>query len=146
MAALRFSSRIINYHHHNLLYNNYHYRSISTTVHLQSSWMDKVKNVFTGQKSEGAPPDASQFTLLSKFIFSFQFILIAFSYFLPILPSDFADEMKKARKVGAFKEYIVGRSSEVTFSTAIEKYEGIIRYLAAFDYTGEVRLNLNYYY
>jgi uncharacterized protein YjaG (DUF416 family) len=57
------------------------------------------------------------------------------------LSSEFADEMKKARKVGAFKEYIVGRSSEVTFSTAIEKYEGIIRYLAAFDYTGEVRLN-----
>lgn len=113
MAALRIANRIINYHH-NLLYNNYQYRSISTTVHLQSSWMDKVKNVFTGQKSEGAPPDASQFTLLN-----------------------FADEMKKARKVGAFKEYIVGRSSEVTFSTAIEKYEVIIRYLAAFDYTGE---------
>ncbi|XP_050885676.1 uncharacterized protein LOC127091159 [Lathyrus oleraceus] len=51
--------------------------------------------------------------------------------------SDFADEMKKARKIGAFKEYMVGRSSEVTFATVFEKYEAIIRYLAAFDYTGE---------
>lgn len=80
MAALRIANRIINYHH-NLLYNNYQYRSISTTVHLQSSWMDKVKNVFTGQKSEGAPPDASQFTLLSMFIFSFQSILLGFHFF-----------------------------------------------------------------
>lgn len=50
----------------------------------------------------------------------------------------FADELSKARKVGAFKQYIVGRSSEATFSDAFEKQEAIIRYLGGFDATGEV--------
>ncbi|KAK2365130.1 hypothetical protein QL285_089918 [Trifolium repens] len=120
MAALRILNRI-RICNHNLLNNNYdyHYRSISTTLHLQSSWMNKVKNVFTGQKSDGGQVDASQFT-------SESFTLL-----------HFADEMKKARKIGTFKDYMVGRSSEVTFTTAFEKYEAIIRYLAAFDYTGE---------
>ncbi|KAK2419200.1 hypothetical protein P8452_63230 [Trifolium repens] len=120
MAALRILNRIRNCNH-NLLNKNYdyHYRSISTTLHLQSSWMNKVKNVFTGQKSDGGQVDASQFT-------SESFTLL-----------HFADEMKKARKIGTFKDYMVGRSSEVTFTTAFEKYEAIIRYLAAFDYTGE---------
>lgn len=55
-----------------------------------------------------------------------------------LLVTGFADEMKNARRIGAFKEYLVGRSSEVTFSTAIEKYEAIIRYLGGLDPTGEV--------
>lgn len=50
----------------------------------------------------------------------------------------FADEMKTARRVGAFKQYIVGRSSEATFADAFEKQEAIIRYLGGFDSTGEV--------
>jgi hypothetical protein len=114
--------------------------------------MNKVKNVFTGQKSDGGQVDASQFTsesftLLRKFLFSFQFLLIHFSRFSifishSILHTDFADEMKKARKIGTFKDYMVGRSSEVTFTTAFEKYEAIIRYLAAFDYTGEVPFSI----
>lgn len=46
--------------------------------------------------------------------------------------------MKTARRVGAFKQYIVGRSSEATFADAFEKQESIIRYLGGFDSTGEV--------
>lgn len=53
-------------------------------------------------------------------------------------PEGFADEMKKARKVGEFKQYIVGRSSEATFADAFEKQEAIIRCLGGFDPTGEV--------
>lgn len=50
----------------------------------------------------------------------------------------FADELSKARKVGAFKEYIVGRSSEATFSDAFEKQEAIIRCLGGYDPSGDV--------
>lgn len=49
--------------------------------------------------------------------------------------------MKKARKIGAFKDYVVGRSSEVTFTTAFEKNEAIIRFLGVLDPTGEVGFN-----
>ncbi|KAL5061061.1 hypothetical protein RYX36_032665 [Vicia faba] len=121
MAAFRIATRIINRHHHHPLNKtqNHHYRSISTTLHLQNSWINKIKNVFTPQNTEQPQLDASQFP-------SGSFTLL-----------NFADEMKKARKIGAFKEYMVGRSSQVTFATAFEKYEAIIRYLAAFDYTGE---------
>lgn len=94
----------------------YEYRTISSTAQLQGSWMEKVKNVISGQKSAPQSQEVSSdsFTLLR-----------------------FADEMKNARRIGAFKEYLVGRSSEVTFSTAIEKYEAIIRYLGGLDPTGE---------
>ncbi|KAK7284290.1 hypothetical protein RJT34_19034 [Clitoria ternatea] len=92
---------------------DYHLRTISSTAQLQGSWMDKVKNVFTGQKQD-SDSDSDSFTLLR-----------------------FADEMKKARRIGAFKQYMVGRSSEATFSAAIEKYEAIIRYLGGLDPTGE---------
>ncbi|XP_004494666.1 uncharacterized protein [Cicer arietinum] len=100
---------------------DYQYRSIFTTVQLQSSWMDKIKNVFTGQNTESGQqqPGIYQFT-------SDSFTLL-----------NFADEMNKARKIGAFKEYMVGRSSEVTFATAFQKYEAIIRFLGALDPTGE---------
>ncbi|KAK7397271.1 hypothetical protein VNO78_18438 [Psophocarpus tetragonolobus] len=90
------------------------YRTISSTARLQGSWMQKVKNVITGQKNTPQPQPSDSFTLLR-----------------------FADEMKNARRIGKFKEFMVGRSSEVTFSTAFEKYEAIIRYLAALDPTGE---------
>ena len=50
----------------------------------------------------------------------------------------FADEMKKARKIGALKQYVVGRSSEATFADAFEKHEAIIHYLGGVDPTGEV--------
>ncbi|EXB45091.1 hypothetical protein L484_019316 [Morus notabilis] len=49
----------------------------------------------------------------------------------------FADELKNARRVGSFKQFMVGRSSEVTFSDAFEKQKAIIRYLGGFDATGE---------
>lgn len=42
-----------------------------------------------------------------------------------------------ARKVGSFKQYIVGRSSEATFSSAFQKQEAILRFLGGFDPTGE---------
>ncbi|XP_027107499.2 uncharacterized protein [Coffea arabica] len=91
-------------------------RWISSTSQLHFSWMDKIKGVFTGQKTspDTTSTSSESFTLLR-----------------------FADELSKARKVGAFKQYIVGRSSEATFSDAFEKQEAIIRYLGGFDATGE---------
>lgn len=50
----------------------------------------------------------------------------------------FADELKNARKLGTFKQYMVGRSSEATFADAFEKQEAIIRFLGGFDPSGEV--------
>ncbi|XP_027351590.1 uncharacterized protein LOC113862673 [Abrus precatorius] len=96
----------------------YHYRTISSTAQLHDSWMEKVKTVFTGQKGT-TDEDASQassdsFTLLQ-----------------------FADGMNNARRIGKFKQYMVGRSSDATFSVAFEKYEAIIRYLGGLDPTGE---------
>ncbi|KAK4768269.1 hypothetical protein SAY87_003410 [Trapa incisa] len=92
------------------------HRTIFSTPQLQNSWMDKIKGVFTGKKpsSEDGTISQDQFTLLR-----------------------FADELKNARRVGAFKQYMVGRSSEATFSVAFEKQEAIIRYLGGFDPTGE---------
>ncbi|KAG4913984.1 hypothetical protein JHK85_055372 [Glycine max] len=92
------------------------YRTISSTAQLQGSWMEKVKNVITGQNSTPqSQGDASEsFSLLR-----------------------FADEMKNAKRIGAFKEFMVGRSSEATFSSAFDKYEAIIRFLGALDPTGE---------
>ncbi|CAK9138356.1 unnamed protein product [Ilex paraguariensis] len=79
--------------------------------------MDKIKGVITGQKA--ATPESTtsskSFTLLRKSV----------------------DELSKTRKVGTFKQYIVGRSNEVTFADAFEKLEAIIRYLGGFDPTGE---------
>ncbi|KAI9084827.1 hypothetical protein K1719_033233 [Acacia pycnantha] len=93
-------------------------RSIFSTAQVHASWMEKVKGVFTGKKttsdSNESEISSDSFTLLR-----------------------FADEMKKARRVGAFKQYMVGRSSEATFSDAFEKQEAIIRCLAGFDPTGE---------
>ncbi|CAL5400668.1 unnamed protein product [Camellia sinensis] len=77
--------------------------------------MDKIKGVFTGSKpTSDSDPSSQSFTLLR-----------------------FADELKNARKLGTFKQYIVGRSSEATFADAFEKQEAIIRYLGGFDNTGE---------
>ncbi|XP_050383123.1 uncharacterized protein LOC126799905 [Argentina anserina] len=92
------------------------HRSIVSTSQLDYSWMDKFKGAFTGNKTspDGTLPSSESFTLLR-----------------------FADEMKNARRVGAFKQYIVGRSSEATFADAFEKQESIIRYLGQFDTTGE---------
>ncbi|KAF5746970.1 hypothetical protein HS088_TW06G01147 [Tripterygium wilfordii] len=91
------------------------YRSISSTTPL-NSWMDKVKGVFTGNKTSLDEPEISSesFTLLK-----------------------FADGLKTARRLGTFKQYMVGRSSEATFSDAFEKSEAILRYLGGIDPTGE---------
>lgn len=67
-------------------------------------------------------------------------IFVSFDYFFLIL--GFADGMKNARRVGSLKQFVVGRSSEATFSSAFEKQEAIIRYLGALDPTGEVGLSL----
>ncbi|KAL8136335.1 hypothetical protein V2J09_002336 [Rumex salicifolius] len=98
--------------------NSSQQRSMFTTSRLDNSWMNKIKGVFTGNKP-GSGSDSSttidqSFTLLK-----------------------FADELGKARKIGAFKDYVVGRSSEATFSDAFEKQEGILRYLGGLDPTGE---------
>ncbi|KAI4369424.1 hypothetical protein MLD38_017863 [Melastoma candidum] len=94
-------------------------RSIATTSPLRNSWMDKIKGVFTGNKEGASTPQqpqvsAESFTLLK-----------------------FADELKNARRLGKFKQYIVGRSSEATFSDAFEKQEAIIRVLGGFDASGD---------
>ncbi|KAK7258757.1 hypothetical protein RIF29_24342 [Crotalaria pallida] len=105
---------------HSYITQTSQHRSLFSTPHLHSpSWMDKVKTVFTGQKITTDGGDLSQ-------IPSESFTLLRF-----------ADEMKNARRIGAFKQYMVGRSSEVTFNNAFEKSEAIIRYLAAFDPSGE---------
>ena len=57
----------------------------------------------------------------------------------------FADELKNAKRLGKFKQYIVGRSSEATFADAFEKQETIMRYLGARDATGEVGFFLTIY-
>ncbi|KAG9459805.1 hypothetical protein H6P81_004313 [Aristolochia fimbriata] len=92
-------------------------RSISSTASLGSAWMDKIKGVFTGKRpSEESTPEVSteSFTLLK-----------------------YADELQKARTVGSFKNFIVGRSSDATFKEAFKKQEDIIRYLGALDPTGQ---------
>ncbi|KAG6750600.1 hypothetical protein POTOM_045098 [Populus tomentosa] len=85
------------------------HRLISSTAPV-SSWMDSIKGVFTGKKAETEDTPES-FTLLNG--------------------------MKNARRVGSLKQFVVGRSSEATFSSAFEKQEAIIRYLGALDPTGE---------
>ncbi|CAN1315767.1 hypothetical protein LINPERPRIM_LOCUS29817 [Linum perenne] len=59
------------------------------------------------------------------------------------LSQGFADELKKAQKVGSFKQYIIGRSSEATFSDAFAKMEAVIRYLSTFDPAGEAQAKLD---
>ncbi|KAF3783938.1 hypothetical protein EJ110_NYTH31256 [Nymphaea thermarum] len=89
-------------------------RAISSTP-ASFSWIDKIKGVFTGQKTSTESQISSKdFTLLN-----------------------FADELKSARKMGSFNQYIVGRSSATTFKDAFEKQEAIIRHLGSFDPTGE---------
>lgn len=53
----------------------------------------------------------------------------------------FADELRNARRLGTFKQYMVGRSSEATYADAFEKQEAIIRFLGVCDPTGEVWLS-----
>ncbi|BAT88004.1 hypothetical protein VIGAN_05143400 [Vigna angularis var. angularis] len=132
------------------------HRTIFATAQLQGSWMEKVKNVITGQKTTQSQGDAAQadsdsFTLLRQFLLIPISPLLLLSHIsqklflhllnlvriMILLISGFADEMKNAKRIGAFKEFMVGRSSEATFSSAFEKYEAIIRYLGVLDPTGE---------
>ncbi|XVF57306.1 hypothetical protein PTKIN_Ptkin06aG0194700 [Pterospermum kingtungense] len=101
------------YSYHHLV--SQQHRSIFTTSPVHSSWLDSIKGVFTGKKTSPDDPNATaEFTLLN-----------------------FADELKNARKLGKFKQYVVGRSSDATFSDVFEKQEAIIRYLGGCDPTGE---------
>ncbi|ESW19118.1 hypothetical protein PHAVU_006G097900 [Phaseolus vulgaris] len=119
MPLLRIASKILHSAANQSCKHQHQHRTIFATTQLQGSWMEKVKNVITGQKTTQSQGDASE-------VNSDSFTLIRF-----------ADEMKKARRIGAFKEFMVGRSSEATFSSAFEKYEAIIRYLGVLDSTGE---------
>ncbi|KAH9688362.1 SEC-C motif protein [Citrus sinensis] len=112
MRSLRILTSI--YHNHHLTLSQY--RSIFTTRTLQGSWMDSIKGVFTGKKSssEDGSVSSESFNLLR-----------------------FADELKKARKLGTLKQYIVGRSSATTFADTFEKQEAVLRCLGAFDPNGE---------
>ncbi|GKV40409.1 hypothetical protein SLEP1_g48060 [Rubroshorea leprosula] len=80
------------------------HRSIFTSSPTHASWMDTIRRVFTGKKgSTEDPKDAAQsFTLLH-----------------------FADVLKNARRLGTFKQCMVGQSSEATFVDAFEKQEAI---------------------
>lgn len=57
---------------------------------------------------------------------------------LNVITLGFADELKNARNVGKFKQYIGGRTSEATFEDVFEKKLAIVRYLGGCDPTGEV--------
>jgi hypothetical protein len=48
--------------------------------------------------------------------------------------------MDKARKLGSFKNFVVGRCSETTVSHAFEKHSAILRYLGSIDANGEVHV------
>ncbi|KAI3747446.1 hypothetical protein L6452_09903 [Arctium lappa] len=117
MAAVR---RILFYSSPNYtseIVNNTKNKSISTTIHLNQSWVNKIKGAFTGQKPTSPTNEdvtVQSFTLLR-----------------------FADELKRAQKLGTFKQYIVGRSSEATYADAFGKQEAIIRFLGGLDPTGE---------
>lgn len=80
-------------------------------------------------------PFNSNFVLASSFSLLTSLLIIMI---LLLTLTGFADEMKNAKRIGAFKEFMVGRSSEATFSSAFDKYEAIIRFLGALDPTGEV--------
>ncbi|KAF3331384.1 Protein translocase subunit SecA 1 [Carex littledalei] len=45
--------------------------------------------------------------------------------------------MDKARKLGTFKNFVMGQCSEATISNAFEKHSAILRYLGSIDATGE---------
>lgn len=119
MASVRriiFTS-LSNHSSKNIL-NNTNYRSISTTVYLNQSWMNKIKGAFTGKKTDDS---TSKDDVTSQ----------SFTLF------KFADELKNARRLGTFKQYMVGRSSEATFADAFEKQEAIIRFLGGYDPSGD---------
>ncbi|KAJ4824486.1 hypothetical protein Tsubulata_033136, partial [Turnera subulata] len=102
-------------HTHSHLAPSQH-RPISSTASV-SSWMDTIKGVFTGKKDEPIPKDADfgeSFTLLS-----------------------YADALKNAKRADNLKQFMVGRSSEATFSDAFGKQEAIVRFLSGIDPTGE---------
>lgn len=42
-----------------------------------------------------------------------------------------------AKRAGNLKQFVVGRSSEATFTDAFEKQEALLRYLGGFDPNGE---------
>ncbi|KAI7756882.1 hypothetical protein M8C21_027917 [Ambrosia artemisiifolia] len=101
----------------NNINNNNNKKWISTTTHLNQSWVNKIKGVFTGQTPDSSTNQDSK---------SQSFTL-----------HQFADQLKNARKLGTLKQYMVGRSSEATFADAFVKQEAIIRVLGGFDPTGE---------
>ncbi|KAJ3699199.1 hypothetical protein LUZ61_002904 [Rhynchospora tenuis] len=91
-------------------------RSISSSPRLESmGWFDKIKTAITGK---GADPKPESISLI-----------------------DFAEQMDKARKLGQFKNFVVGRCSETTISNAFEKHSAILRYLGSIDATGEKLTN-----
>ncbi|XP_042475534.1 protein translocase subunit SecA 1 [Macadamia integrifolia] len=103
--------------HHDCLPSASQTRFIFSTSALDGSWLNKIKGVFTGEQTTTTPQTqvtSQSFTLLK-----------------------FADELKTARKAGQFKQFVVGRGSEATFSDAFGKQEAIIRYLGTLDSTGE---------
>ncbi|RWW07369.1 hypothetical protein BHE74_00030234, partial [Ensete ventricosum] len=56
-----------------------------------------------------------------------------------LISVDFADQMDKARRLGSFKKFEVGRCSSATVSDAFKKHSAILQYLGAIDPSGEVQ-------
>ncbi|KAJ3694749.1 hypothetical protein LUZ60_000126 [Juncus effusus] len=99
-------------------YNAVLSRSIASSRPLESAgWFDKIKGAITGKKPESTP---DSFSL-----------------------TDFADQMDKAKKLGAFKDFVVGRCSEATITDAFQKHSAILRYLGSIDPTGENLTNIH---
>ncbi|XP_051144865.1 uncharacterized protein LOC127260892 [Andrographis paniculata] len=87
-------------------------RGISSTPYLSGSWMDKIKGIISGEKSAKPAEPADSFTLLW-----------------------FADQMGKARKLGALKKFVGGGGgNEAAF---IEKQEAVLRFLGGCDPSGQ---------
>lgn len=90
-------------------------KNIEATV-TRPSWFAKIKEVFTGKKTEDSQPAAATSSVTLE---------------------SYADELKKARKLGSMAQFVRGRGSEATISDAFEKQEAIIRALASYDSSGE---------
>eukprot|EP00249_Psilotum_nudum_P012035 c23545_g1_i2 orf=178-651(+) len=97
------------------------------------SWFDKVKGVFKGKTDPAAStqktPAGTDPAHLQSASSSVEFTLITF-----------ADEIKKARRVGSFAQFGVGlpRGGEAAVSHSLERQETIARAIACYNPTALV--------
>eukprot|EP00252_Welwitschia_mirabilis_P003229 TRINITY_DN13313_c0_g2_i1.p1 TRINITY_DN13313_c0_g2~~TRINITY_DN13313_c0_g2_i1.p1 ORF type:complete len:277 (+),score=51.46 TRINITY_DN13313_c0_g2_i1:242-1072(+) len=101
---------------------------VTSRAHL--SLFDKLKTVFTGNQSQDVQTDAEKSPQTKP---ENPVARDSSSFTL----EKYADELKKARRLGSLSQFFQGRGSEPTLTKAFEKNEAITRVLAAFDPTGE---------